>query len=327
MKKFENNSDKQRKLYDLINSWFDYSELEIIEESLFEYYKNKFEKENDKVMQILDCQILDEYWPFNNLSIDIHDEILHSGSSNKEIKDKKEKETTKLKKFYDDLLNKVLFKTQCLFIVNFSIEWEKKISEILFLCGFIKYEESINIEYRKVSELIKDKFKILFESEVYKKIKIMRKVAIEIKHYRLDDHQIINKYLEKLLDIQFDIIDKHQIHNFENNPIFSPNPFKKNRENYYLSERYKLNTISITGNRNQVKKYMKDENKIDISYIIKNFRLDINDDWIFEEFSFNKKESNWIETKYSINPTHSITFSEEEKEKEIKKIEEIYKQK
>jgi hypothetical protein len=35
---------------------------------------------------------------------------------------------------------------------------------------------------------------------------------------------------------------------------------------------------------------MKDENNIDISYIIKNFKLNINDDWIFKEFSFNKIE-------------------------------------
>jgi hypothetical protein len=44
MKKFENNSDKQKELYNLINNWFDCSELEIIEKSLTEYYKNKFEE-------------------------------------------------------------------------------------------------------------------------------------------------------------------------------------------------------------------------------------------------------------------------------------------
>jgi hypothetical protein len=73
-------------------------------------------------MQILDQKILNGYDLFYNISIDISDHTLNSNSSYIQIKDEKEKITNKLKCFYDDLLSKILFKTYCLFIVNFSIE-------------------------------------------------------------------------------------------------------------------------------------------------------------------------------------------------------------
>ena len=275
-------------------------------------------------MQILDQKILNGYDLFYNISIDISDHTLNSNSSYIQIKDEKEKITNKLKCFYDDLLSKILFKTYCLFIVNFSIEWEKKIKQILFLCNFIVEKEIINIGYRKISQLIEKNFKILSESEVYKKINIIREIANEIKHSNLDDYSIFNEHLEELLDIKFDIIDNHQMYKLKNN--FEWRNIKNDEKNSVFNERCKLNTIQISGNREEIRKYMKDEKNIDISYIIKSLKFNINDDWIFEEFSFNKKEEIFIKNKHSINyPISVIIFSEDERNKKTEEIEESFK--
>jgi hypothetical protein len=198
-------------------------------------------------MQILDHQILNEYYPFNNPSINIYDDFLHSGSSNKEIKDKKEKVTSKLKKIYDDEYNKILFKTRCLFIVNFSIEWEKKIKEILLLCGFIEKDKNIDISYRHISILIKDNFKILSESKIYKHIKNMREIANKIKHNMLDDKIIISNFSDELIDILFYSEHKNKIYKLKNNLMFKT--IINNEENNIINERCKIDKINITGDK------------------------------------------------------------------------------
>jgi hypothetical protein len=101
---------------------------------------------------------------------------------------------------------------------------------------------------------------------------------------------------------------------------------KNDEKNSVFNERCKLNTIQISGNREEIRKYMKDEKNIDISYIIKSLKFNINDDWIFEEFSFNKKEEIFIKNKHSINyPISVIIFSEDERNKKTEEIEESFK--
>ena len=205
IKKFENDSHKQRKIYNLTQSWFNYFELETIEKSLLIYYDAELKRRIDKKIKMID-QIKFGYIIDPSSSI-------NSNSSEEEIIIAKHKIINKKMNEINMEFSKVLLKTYSLFIVNFSIEWEKNISKILFLNNFITLKEYKNINYaKKIEPLIEEHFKLLFKSEIYQDIKKIRKIANKIKHNSLDDELIINKYLEELLDIQINLLENNEGH-------------------------------------------------------------------------------------------------------------------
>ena len=291
IKKFENDSHKQRKIYNLTQSWFNYFELETIEKSLLIYYDAELKRRIDKKIKMID-QIKFGYIIDPSSSI-------NSNSSEEEIIIAKHKIINKKMNEINMEFSKVLLKTYSLFIVNFSIEWEKNISKILFLNNFITLKEYKSIDYaKKIEPSIKKHFKSLFESKVYKDIKEIRKVANKIKHDWLDDELIINKYLEELLDIQINLLENNEGHirSFIN---------QKNVE-----EIDKLSYIKDINDLDSKKNNIKIEKKIDISFILKNFRYNINKNWIWEEFSCNMRRDIFI--NYENIVLNFIVFSKDE---------------
>ena len=115
IKKFENDSHKQRKIYNLTQSWFNYFELETIEKSLLIYYDAELKRRIDKKIKMID-QIKFGYIIDPSSSI-------NSNSSEEEIIIAKHKIINKKMNEINMEFSKVLLKTYSLFIVNFSIEW------------------------------------------------------------------------------------------------------------------------------------------------------------------------------------------------------------
>jgi len=266
IKKIEN--DKQKKIYDLMNKWFDYSDLNIIENSLFIYYENKIHKEIQIGLLTINSMVSEGVYFLNNAVKDVYSEnskLVDKNSSQKEIRECEQEFVKKIRKKLNTQLNKVLLKTYSLFIVNFSIEWEKNIVKILDLCDILpknKYKE-----YRQIPPLLEKHFKLLFDSNVYKDIKTIREIANKIKHDELDDNSILNKYSELLLNIKINILENAE----------------GNMRTWNIKE--------ITDNLDERNNKLKSEGKIDISYILKNFQSNINKNWIFDAVNLNKTSS------------------------------------
>ncbi len=84
----------------------------------------------------------------------------------------------------------------------------KNILEIFDLCNILpKYKK-----YNDIDLLLKEHFKLLFDSEVYQDIKNIRKIANKIKHDKLDNNSIIQKYLNELLNLKTNIIESNEGH-------------------------------------------------------------------------------------------------------------------
>ncbi len=93
------------------------------------YYSNQIKNQIEKDLKMIDYIVLGCY--------EMVDFSVNKNSLKKEVA---------LAKI--ELINKVLIKTYSLFMIDFSIEWEKNIVKVLDLCGFISMGK--NIEYKKL---------------------------------------------------------------------------------------------------------------------------------------------------------------------------------
>ncbi len=288
--KFKNDSIMQRKNFDITSIWFDYFELETIENSLYLYFSNKFSKEVIANLKFIEQIKLGVY---SGPSLKIS-----TNSSKEEIELEKNRKIIELEKINNEKYNDTLLKVYSLFILNFSIEWERNIKKILKLCGLLSDRKGI--EYFEIENIIKEKFQLLFNSQIYKDIKKIRNIANKIKHDKENSNFIINN-IENLLNIQVNIIENNEgsVRNL---------PKQKGIDEIDIPHFNEL-----IKNLDQRKKIIKNEKKIDISFILKNLKNNINKEWIWEEFSFNMQEyftlyvDGWTKT--------FIIFSEEEKNK------------
>ena len=135
--KFKNDSIMQIKIFDITSIWFNYFELETIENSLYLYFSDKFTKEVIKNLNFIEQIKLGIYSD--------HSIKINTNSSMEEVQLEKNKKIIELEKINNKKYSDTLLKVYSLFIVNFSIEWEKNIKEILKLCGLLSDKKGLNI--------------------------------------------------------------------------------------------------------------------------------------------------------------------------------------
>lgn len=276
-KRFEQNSDKQRELFNISQNWFNYWEMNEIENSLLLNYKNKINKEIEMVDRQIDV--------LREGIITVENSIVSTNSSDEEVKTAKQDASNKVSNALMSELRQVYLKMYTLFIVDFSNKWEKYIKMIFDLCD-INVGKGRNIQYTEdIEPLVKEHFKILYSSEIYQDIKKLRIIANKIKHDLSSDESIINKYLENLLDIQINMLENQECHIHE------------------LPNQDNLEHID--------KKDIKESKKLNISYILNNFNSTINSGWICKEFSFDMQENIWV--THGGKSASFIIFSKEEK--------------
>ena len=281
IKKFENDSHKQREIYNLTDNWFNTFELEIIEESLLMSYDTELKREINQKIRAIHLLTSGNLYSENSL--------INFESSEEDIIKYKNKEIYNLSNKILIKYRKIFEKIYSLFIVNFSIEWEKNIVKILSLSGLIKEKKKKKKNnYQEIYKLIDNNLKLLSKSKVYKDIKKIRSLANDIKHKHLDNELILNNFFQTLLDIQNNIIKDHEV---------------------YMR--------TLWNERNNIKV----EKELSIGYILKNLHSNINENWISKEFSFNMKREISVEYKGTLGIF--IVFSDEEEE-EVRKNPEIH---
>ncbi|MGL4343503.1 MAG: hypothetical protein ACRCRZ_02980 [Metamycoplasmataceae bacterium] len=277
MNSFENNSKKQRKLFNLIDKSFLFIDLTFLEEAIRFYNKSTLDqllkKENDHLFLVESSE----------------EEIKHNNNL-KHIKDKN-------KTYIDNIYKKLYY----LYVIDFSIEWEKFIREILIIANVDLPKNKVNSYGQIIEKNIKIYFPNLYNHKVYKKIIILRQIANEIKHSNNQKNYFLNKNnLQKLLEIQVDLFESE--HGYIRNFLNSNNIDEKSKE-YFENEVKKLDAIKEKTLKNK---------RLSISYIIKCMRLQIND-WFYSEFSFNKKRV--IEVTFENITRLFIVFSDLEENK------------
>ena len=147
IKKFENDSHKQREIYNLTDNWFNTFELEIIQESLLMSYDTELKKEINGKIRAIDLLTSGNLYSENSL--------INFESSEEDIIKYKKIEIRNLSNEILIKYRKKFEKLYSLFIVDFSIEWEKNIVKILLLSRLIKEKEiKKKYIYKKISILI-----------------------------------------------------------------------------------------------------------------------------------------------------------------------------
>lgn len=290
-KRFEQNSDKQRELFNISQKWFNYWEMNEIENSLSLNYQNKINKEIEMVDRQIDV--------LREGIITLENSTVSTNISDEEVKTAKQDDLNKISNALMSELRQVYLKMYTLFIVDFTNKWEKYIKMIFDLCD-INVGKGRNVQYIKdIEPLIKEHFKILYSSEIYQDIKKIIIIANKIKHDLSSDASIINKYLENLLDIEINMSENQECHIRE-----LPNPDN-------LEHTEKKHFESLVNKLDKDKKDIKESKKLNISYILNNFNSTINSSWIFKEFSFDMQEN--ILVTHGGKSASFIIFSEEEK--------------
>ncbi|MDK2819455.1 MAG: hypothetical protein KFW07_01320 [Mycoplasmataceae bacterium] len=290
-KRFENNSNKQRKLYGITQNAFNYWDMKIIINSLSDSYRVKIDNAIKEASKQIDY--------LKNGIYTIKNSRINRNTTNVEVQKEKEFLSEKVKKDLIIELNRIYIKTFLLFIIDFSNKWEKYMRNIFALCE-IEIEGGKNNQYgRNIEPLIKEHFKTLYNSDVYKDIKKLREIANKVKHDESHDEQIINKYLEDLLDIQVNIFENKEGH------------IRELSDQDDLEDIDKEHFSSLVKTLDKDKKDIKSERKLNISYILENFNYNINQNWIWKEFSFNMQDS--VSVSYGNTSAIFTIFSEQEK--------------
>ncbi len=135
---------------------------------------------------------------------------------------------------------------------------------------------------------------------------MIRKITNEIKHEKLDNSLIINKYLDRLLNLQTNIMENNEGHIRD----FS------NKEN--IDEEDKAYYKMLIDDLDQRKKNIKKGGDfLNLSYILKSFELNIKKNWIWKEFSFNSQYT--ISVSFN-NVMRTFIVFQKKRKKKLEKI-------